>query len=177
KRLGKTILIVSDMYLPKSLISDALTAAGYSGWAQLVVSGYDKIGKHSGTAFARLAQEYPGKRIAHFGDNLEADVIQPRHYGAASSLLERPRDLDPSQTGGTNVELLRQDSVRTGFSALDLARSFSGGMAERRLDRVPSRDPLADIGYSILGPALVGLSQWLDAQARRNGTERLLFLA
>lgn len=177
KRSKKTVLLLSDMYLPKELIETALTSAGYSGWERLVVSGYDKIGKHSGTAFARVTQDYPGKTIAHFGDNLAADVTQPRHYGVMSKLLQRPRDIGVDASGGVDVERLRQDGSRTEFSALDLARSFIGGMTERRLDRVPHRDVLSDIGYSVLGPALVGLSQWLDAQARSNGTRRLLFLA
>lgn len=177
KRSDKTILLLSDMYLPKELVEAALRSAGYSGWERLVVSGYDKIGKHSGTAFARITQDYPGKAIVHFGDNLAADVIQPRHYGVMSELLRRPRDIDEAASGGVDVEQLRQDGSRADFSALDLARSFVGGMVERHLDRLPHRDVLSDIGYSVLGPALVGLSQWLDAQARSNGTRRLIFLA
>ncbi len=177
QRLGKTIIIASDMYLPKETVAEALAAAGYAGWDRLIVSGYDKIGKHSGTAFGRIAQDYPGKRIVHFGDNLTADVIQPRHYGMASELLRRPRDLDEAQAGGTDIARLREDAARTGFSTSEVSRSLIGGMVERRLDQLPNRDPLADVGYSVLGPALVGLSQWLDAQARRNGTQKLLFLA
>lgn len=175
--LGKTILLVSDMYMPKETIVAALTDAGYEGWERLIVSGYDKIGKHSGTAFGRLTQEYPGKRIVHFGDNMTADVIQPRHYGLSSELLERPRDLDTAHAGGIDITALRDDAMRTGFSISDASRSLIGGMVERRIDQHSHRDVLADIGYSILGPALVGLSQWLDAKARINGTQKLLFLA
>lgn len=177
---GARIVVTTDIYLPKAELAEMLTACGYAGWDEILASGDDGVAKFDGSSFRRLREQYPGAVILHVGDNGNSDVKAARGGGVSAALVERPLDTVPPVGGGLPAKVdprstgaLRGTSRRTAWGA-----SASAALIEDWLDRNRgSADALDRIGYGVLGPALVGFSQYLAREAARSGVERLVFLA
>lgn len=174
---GKRIVIVSDMYLPPHAISDALRKQQLDTWDRLIVSGHDKVGKHSGTAYAFLLTEYPDQRILHIGDNRSSDFSIPLSLGIDAYHLSTPLESAHIRGSALALEPLARVKENPNHTVLEFNRSLTGGLIQRWLDRQDRPTPAQEIGFSVLGPMLVGFSQWLHQTALDHRTRRLAFLS
>lgn len=76
KEMGKTVVLTTDMYLPRGVIEELLARCGVSGYDELFLSCERGVGKRSGDLF-RLASRQMGvaaSSIVHVGDSPKADV-------------------------------------------------------------------------------------------------------
>ena len=73
--MGKTIIAVSDMYLPQKLIVQLLENCGFTQFDQVYVSCEYRVGKADGRLFQIVCKQHPNKSIVHIGDNFRSDVI------------------------------------------------------------------------------------------------------
>lgn len=89
--LGKTVVFVSDMYLPSSFITSALLKAGYETQKFVLVSNEFGKEKASGALFKVAVEQLHMKNnynvMVHIGDSLRADFVGPRRVGIASRLI------------------------------------------------------------------------------------------
>lgn len=103
---GKTIVIVSDMYLPADFLQRLLEEKGFSGFKKLYVSCELDKNKGSGELFSYVKKDLQldDKAIIHVGDNEHSDVKRAKQQGFAScyypnvnknTLLYRPYDMSP----------------------------------------------------------------------------------
>jgi FMN phosphatase YigB (HAD superfamily) len=174
---GATILVTSDIYLPKDAVAAILTDAGYTGWERLYVSGDDGIAKFDGSVFHLIKREFPGRRVLHIGDNPHSDARAARRAGVAALQVRRPFDAHVAAASALPRHVDPR-SRRRHVGARTTESSLVGALVERRIDtRDASPDPLDEIGYAVLGPALVGFAQYLHREAASRGVRRLLFLA
>ena len=89
-RMGKTILLISDMYLPRDCIEGMLAKCGYEGYSALYISGEEGKLKLTGNLF-RLIMERTGisaRSLFHMGDNFTSDFIRPRQLHIKSAKLK-----------------------------------------------------------------------------------------
>ncbi len=78
---GKSVYLVSDMYLPKEVIKNLFDGLGiYVEEENILVSCDYGVSKSSGL-FDVLRSKVGAKRILHIGDNLEADIESAKRYG------------------------------------------------------------------------------------------------
>ena len=172
---GKRVVVTTDMYLPKHILRHSLRRGGFTGEERLIASGDDGVAKQDGSAFLRLAQEFPAEAVLHIGDNPTKDVKRAEGSGVDGRLLPRP--LPPRRGDGAGARPRRP----RGQSAVEsLQASILRGLHEAHLDLKDDDDRYQDvraIGYSVLGPLLVGFSTFLDQEARGRGADRLVFLA
>lgn len=145
------VVITSDMYLSVADIAAILNNCGYSGWDKMYVSSEYMATKSSGELFKTVFKDQGCRpsRFLHIGDNKKSDVIRPRMLGASSYGLK----------AGS-------------MSASDLSESFLIGSKACAPDK-----PLERIGYLGLGPILVGFCEWLSAELKKDGIQRVFFLA
>lgn len=80
QKKGKRILIVSDMYLPKSVLQEILHNNGYREYEKLYVSCEYGKSKATGSLFEIVGKENQG-RMVHVGDNTHSDVTMAKKYG------------------------------------------------------------------------------------------------
>lgn len=174
---GKLIAVTTDIYLPRRFMEELLRTCGYDGWAELYVSGDDGTAKYDGTTFARLASDFPGHRVLHIGDNVRSDVAAAR--GAGIEALHLPRPLELSRVDTTRVgRYLDRHLRRKPDDVTALQLSILGSLTESWLDDgAAQRTQLEQIGYRVLGPALVGFSQYLERRAQVCSLSRIIFLA
>ena len=173
---GKRIIIISDMYLPPSTITEALESAGYSGWERLIVSGHDKIAKYNGTAYLAIRSEFPHARVLHVGDNAAADVDSARHAGFHAIHLPTVFSRLSAEASALPLSALDELPADLSHGPTELGLSLVGAASTRRLER-HAATASEELGYSVLGPVLVAFSQWLHHAATSNGTTRLAFLS
>lgn len=84
RKLGKDIIVVSDMYLPEKVLARMLDKNGYTGYKKLYVSCEYKKNKASGSLYRLVKKEWQGKHIIHVGDNPHSDVKMAVNNGFSS---------------------------------------------------------------------------------------------
>lgn len=82
----KSIVIVSDMYLPRDVIERILRRNGFTGYERLYLSNERQVSKADGKLYSCVLNDYPGKSIIHIGDNAFSDGAMARKAGLAVRL-------------------------------------------------------------------------------------------
>lgn len=105
QEMGKTIIVISDMYLPTDFLQHLLKRNGYTGIEKLYVSGEYGCSKGNGGLFKIARKSFPGKKLwVHIGDNEFSDVGMAKKSGYESlyypninkmALAFRPYDMSP----------------------------------------------------------------------------------
>ena len=99
-KLNKTIIFMSDMYLPSYAIVKMLIKNGYEKFEKLYLSNEIKYRKGDGKLQKILLNDYRDKKIIHIGDNLDADYKKSIEagldaiYNPISKLSYRESDMD-----------------------------------------------------------------------------------
>lgn len=182
KLAGKPLVLISDMFLPKALIIRALNAYGIHGWTELYLSNEVGVRKDSGQLYDHVLQVHglqPDELIM-VGDNERSDLQIPCDKGCVGLHILRPTELArgmPRLRGivekyefahDLNAELTLGLLFRQNFPAVTYPELNPGSL----FHATPY-----NIGYSLVGPILTGMAQWLIDNAQRDGVERLHFLA
>ena len=195
KMLGKRIIFVSDMYLPKAVIKQILLNAGYDEFEQIYVSSETRLLKNTGDLF-RYVQEDLGidpSRIFHMGDNWQSDVIMARSCGWNSFFIPKTIDLFTNNLGdketGSSVKYFG-DQVMSSWTSSEFPQYFStrcmlAVVANKIFDHpYPTFNSDSDfnsdpyyIGYYALGMHTFSLVHWLLNNVSDKGYKTIYFMA
>lgn len=161
KNQGKEIILISDMYLPKSFIDRILKKNGYDGYKDIYVSSEFGLVKSSGKLFKKVIEmnHYNPNEMLHLGDSWRGDWLAPHRIGINTHHIKRY--YNHLIYGKYVVNYKNLDSnILWSF----INNTISGSRNER-------------IGYETLGPLLYGFCYWLHQERQKRGHEKLLFLA
>ena len=198
KSAGKKVILVSDMYLPRSCIEAILAKCGIYGYEKLYISNEYHLTKHSGRLYGVIARDYGkvacGKQILHIGDNYNSDVKRAReagfdaqHYPAALGLFQ---GRNPGIYTGQSFHKIFEIADR--YTDMDLAYySYSGlrcclAVAANKIFDFPfvnfnkDSDMNADptfVGYYAVGMHIFALARWLIKQTKDKGIRKIHFAA
>ncbi len=178
----KPVVLISDMFLPRAVIEECLRGNGISGWTSMFVSNEVGLRKDSGELYAHVLSHHgvsPAQMVM-IGDNERSDWQIPCDMGIHVIHVLKPSDfaralprfgplIDTNRNGWTlDCELTLGLVLQQNFSPISFPQ----------LDPECLLDPTAfNVGYSLIGPLLVALSQWLVETARSDRMDRLYFLA
>lgn len=181
RSLGKRIIIISDMYLPRDFLEAILKKNGYEGYERFYVSSEARVKKHNGRLFDHVLEDLnvDPKTILHVGDNVAADVVRAKERGIKPFHLVKASEV-----------FAECDSFTTPWSRDEERHSLDWKMilavaGNRFHDNpyLPHRrgtlfcgDPWR-LGYYGQGPMLLGYTKWLMEKAIRDGVKRLYFLS
>ncbi len=90
---GKTIYIISDMYLPTKFLEKILKKCEYTGYKKLYVSGDVNKTKGSGSIYTLVREENKiskSKKWLHIGDNAISDIQSAKNKGLNAYFYEPP---------------------------------------------------------------------------------------
>lgn len=181
QKAGKTIILVSDMYLPKNVVASFLQKNGFSGYDQLFVSVESGCSKRNGALFRHLIQKrtYILGQTLHIGDNPNGDVIQAAKLGLEVAYIPRPtanfqescsfmETAFKEITAGRNLDVSKilATLCHENFENFDVLRRNSVFLNS------PAR-----FGAIALTPFIVGFASWLHQQAKQQNIQHLIFLA
>ncbi len=179
--LGKTIVIASDMYLPEEVLHRILARNGYVGYKHLFVSSTHRLKKQSGQLFHVILETLAVEpaRILHIGDNVIADVRQPKALGIKAFHL--PKANEAFQASEGFGQLWKRDADRHSLS-WSIVLALTGQRLHDNTYFQHQKGTLFDgdawrLGYYGLGPLLFGFAKWLLDRSRSDGIQDLYFLA
>jgi predicted HAD superfamily hydrolase len=175
----KTIVFISDMYLPKDVVGEILTNCGYSKYDALFVSSETGKTKASGELYDKALSSTPfrPKQWLHIGDNRQADVRMARKRGLAAWHL------------ASSIHVLAKGDPRfeawKAYRPSPPAGHVVKGLIANRLARPKSFQDISnsdqkfweDFGYSTAGPLYTGFTEWLIEQIKKHELEAIYFLA
>ena len=182
-RAGKRVILVSDMFLPKDFLEALLKEHGIVDWDALYLSNDVGLRKDTGDLYRHILERegLPPAQMLMVGDNERADVQIPVDMGMPTYHVLRPTEDRPSAAA---IESFRgRPGARQGSEQPtdDGARWCDAPIRRcsiRRLNPASLFPPTPfALGYSIVGPLVLGFVHWLVEQARRDGMDRLYFLA
>jgi FMN phosphatase YigB (HAD superfamily) len=172
KAQGKTILVVSDVYLPASHLERLVAQAGFLDQVDAVISSADSFhAKASGAAFPLLKERFhlDYSRWLHIGDNPISDGLRPLERGIQALVL---RD---------GKEKMRKSLVKR-YCNYSLGQAFYRGRAVQQLmlplegENIP-QDPLYVKGFTVFAPLLAGFIQGVAEHCYNQGIQRIFFFS
>lgn len=172
KKKNKTIILTSDMYLPKHVIEDMLKKCGYSGYKHFFLSNEENKRKDTKEIWKAVLKKYPHQKIVHIGDNENSDVIYPKHFAINTLKIKSGKELlDDSEVKIYLDEIIYNrkpsDSVQLGIiiNKILFNSPFSNGKI----------NTLEDFSYSYIAPLMLSLMEFIQEKA--NNKDQILFLA
>ena len=173
-RQQKKIIIISDMYLPKTLIERILEKLGIY-YDALFVSSELKKRKSRGGLF-RFAMQSLGIKhteMLHIGDNIKSDFLMPKRLGIQAVHI-------PTENHANlflDKNLYKKSVSYANLCAFIQNHSAAHGWDTLFLEQKSEMDYFAQVGYEVEGPVLYGFVKWLSKQFQKNQIEKVFFLA
>jgi FMN phosphatase YigB (HAD superfamily) len=171
RQAGKTIVLLSDMYLPAAFIEQTLRALGIVVASDhVIVSSTTGDTKTSGAAYRRLARmmRVAPAQIEHVGDNRQSDVraalangVRARHFTDTALSRYEQAIADDTQLPRRTAALLA--------GATRVARLSSRA--------TPGQKAIAAVASGVIAPMALSFVLWTLHQARARGRNTLCFLA
>lgn len=161
---GKTIYIITDMYLPRNVIERILRDNGYDSYSELFLSNELKLRKGDGTLQRHVAEKYVcGRKIIHIGDNYEADIKQSEKFGFDTMFYPSVRSY---------AEKYREDNLD------NLAGSFYRAVVNNNLHNgLWNQSVYFEHGFKVGGALVYGYCDFIDKKAADKKSDLLLFCA
>jgi len=101
---GKRVFLVSDMYLPKEILSGILEDNGITGYERLLVSCDCGCSKQDGLFDTLLAAVDGARGVAHIGDSIPYDIEPAEELGIKAVLIPSARDIACAYGLGQAIE-------------------------------------------------------------------------
>ena len=164
RRQGKTLAVLSDMYLEEETVAALLDRCGFGTFDACLVSG-ERGSSKSGGGLYRLAQKLlgPGRACAHVGDDPWADQRQAEAAGWAAFPYR-------------NVH--RAGAPYRAEDMSPIVGSLYRGLVNTRLHNGTELHSRAwEYGYVYGGLFAVGYCRFVERLRRELGADRLLFLS
>lgn len=169
RKLGKRLIVISDMYLNADQIQGILKKCGYGEFSGYYVSCDTGKSKSAGDLYDEVKkreQQFFEKGIpsfVHVGDNAVSDVqncrkhgFESRHYVNVNAAGEQYRPSDMSVITGSLYRGIVNTWIHNGLNAF--SREY-------------------EYGFIYGGLFVTGYCQFIHRFIKRNHTQRILFLA
>lgn len=168
---GKTIIAISDMYIPSEFLKIILHKNGFTNIKAVYVSGEYKKSKGSKHLYEEVVKKIgvEAKKILHIGDNLQSDYFSAMDSGINAIFLEKYIDkFYKTQSGKKYAFLSKKNdsldfSIITSVSAIQLLQN--------------SNNYWYDLGYNFGCPFAIGYTQYIIEQCKLNNINNLLFVS
>ncbi len=159
KKIGKKIIIISDMYLTNKYLSKILERFSIS-YDYLYISSDIQLRKSSSKLFKYVLKDLniDSKDMVHIGDNFKSDYLMPKIQRISSvkyNINKKNKHIDC---------LLKLNSK----NSMELNKIFNNFLAKNYYE---------EIGYKMFGPLLFGFCQWIHQKIKTENLDYLCFLS
>ncbi len=162
-KLGKRVIIVSDMYLPQSFIEELLVKNGFEGAERIFVSNEYSKNKYEGKLFELVKKEYEGQRILHIGDNPKSDNINAKKAGF---------DTMPYVQTNCNMLLYRPYDM-----SYLVGSAYRGIVSNYLYNGIKSYSMEYEYGFNYGGLFVLGYCNFIHDYCQKNNIDKILFLS
>ena len=156
---NKTVILVSDMYLPRTFIESILKREGFVGYTDIYVSSETNKKKNDGEIFKLLIKKYGKERIIHIGDSIKSDYLIPKKMGIETIYIPNKiqRRYYSFQIGETIEEKIINSFIN---NTVDI-----------------NENEYYKFGYEKFGMFLWGFSKWLHESLIKNNIHKVYFFS
>lgn len=156
---SKNVVLISDMYLSKETIGKILKKNEIVGYSNLFLSSEIGLTKRSGALFRYVYEILkPSDSLPlHIGNDLQSDFIQARHNNFYSCLFNQYKGVTEYIDQGNKY---LKKGILYDYVSNHTKSEFSN---------------FEKLGFEVLGPLLLGYSQWLNKS--RDPDSTLVFLS
>lgn len=175
--IGKKIIIVSDMYLPKNVIEKILIKNNYTNYYKLYLSSDLMLTKASGNLYKYVIDDLNAKpsSIMHIGDNEHADFNNAKLYGIDSVFVEKIIDIF-LENNIRAKKLLNENKNNVAVSIMLGLCAFSS-FNKNDNDKNKDNNYWHNFGFIYGGPAVFAYMNWLKKQVIKDNINEVLFVA
>ena len=164
-KMGKKIIIASDMYLNKNILGQLLKKNGYYGYTYLYVSCDEYKNKRTGTLYQKIKEDYPNESILHIGDKNDVDCLKPKEYHIDSLHYLAPKDRTFPFYQMTTTTFDTYQAITTQY--------LYNGLELKSIQK--EKDYL--YGFFVSGIFILGYVCWIHDFAKKNNLDKIFFLA
>ncbi|MDM8203641.1 hypothetical protein QUW03_04565 [Faecalicoccus acidiformans] len=159
----KSIVLISDMYLPKNVIKKMLSNSGITQYSDIFISGEEHKSKARGSLFDLVlsSKNINPKNMLFIGDSLKSDFLIPRFKKI--NTIKVP-------TNPSNCQYFKQGD----FKNLNLNERVLLSCINNNAYKYKDYNR---IGYEILGPLLIGFCYWLKLELKKYNLNNVYFLS
>lgn len=164
KKKKKTIVAISDMYLPSKVIKEILEKNGFCGIDNIFVSCEHGHCKSTGELF-KIAKNKLGdkKTYAHVGDNEQADVVGAKKAGFEPFFYKQCNEFG------------NQYRPQTLFSPV--SSMYKGVVNNYLYNGTNKNSAREDFGFLYGGPIVSGYCEYVNKFVKENNLDKILFIA
>lgn len=169
---GYKVVFISDMYLPKAVIKEALSKSGIEcGEHELFVSSEYRATKHTGTLFRKVLEELNASPddMIHTGDNIISDFEIPKSMGIESVHFSK------FELGSREQLILNHKQLPYSFKSVVVSCIRLTKLNNHYEDY--HKNQIAQISSSVIGPVLYGFVFWILTEAKKKGIQKLYFIS
>lgn len=180
KQFGKRILLISDMFLPRTVIEKMLSLNNVQGWDDIYLSSEQGVRKDTGLLYSLILEKekVSGPQVVMIGDNERSDWQLPFdmfgirciHVMRANELAYALPSYKPLISSATNLSA----ELTLG---LVIQRNLNKIACFETSDTQIVSDTPEKLGFNIIGPLVLGFCHWLLQSAMNDGIQQLYFLA
>lgn len=164
KQHHKKMILVSDMYLPKSMLQELLYSCGYDGFDEIFVSCEYQKSKHQGALYGVVKSRYGAdKTYIHIGDNPHSDVAQAKNYGMNAIWYQ-----NVNETG---------NPYRCDEMSRIVGSAYSGLVNAHLHNGAKQYSPQYEYGFVYGGLFVLGYCKFIHDYAQVYNLDKILFLA
>ena len=164
QKKGKTVIIVSDMYLPRWAIEEMLRKCGYVGYYKLYLSSERRKTKNSSNLYREILNELKvaPKEIVHIGDNYFSDCEQAKKVGI--NALYYPKLTDRFLKNRNNEKFKKfYAQNRELFRSIVIAQlAYKQSQDESKV--MSQSKYWYNVGYQICGPFVFAFCNFVSKQ-------------
>ena len=173
--IGKKIIIVSDMYLPKNVIEKILIKNNYTNYYKLYLSSDLMLTKASGNLYKYVIDDLNAEpsSIMHIGDNEHADFNNAKLHGIDSVFVEKIIDIF-LENNIRAKKLLNENKNNVAVSIMLGLCAFS---SFNKNDKNKDNNYWHNFGFIYGGPAVFAYMNWLKKQVIKDNINEVLFVA
>lgn len=158
--MGKTIIFMTDMYLPYEVITQMLQKNGYAVYEKLYLSNVYKINKGNGELQLKVMEDYEGKRLVHVGDNYASDIVKSQAVGLDAVY-------NPTQV--LSFREANMDNMSGSIYRAIINNELNNGLWNENI--------YFEHGFRVGGILTVGFCQYINRIASEKGIDKILFCA
>ena len=175
--IGKKIIIVSDMYLPKNVIEKILIKNNYTNYYKLYLSSDLMLTKASGNLYKYVIDDLNAEpsSIMHIGDNEHADFNNARLYGIDSVFVEKI--IDAFLENNIRAKKLLNENKNNIAVSIMLGLSAFSSFNKNDKNKNKDNNYWHNIGFIYGGPAVFAYMNWLKKQIIKDNINEVLFVA
>lgn len=164
---NKKVILISDMYLPRSTVEKILNKCGIVVYQKLYLSNEVNKTKASGSLYEYVKAELniKNREVIHIGNSFKADYMNPKKKKLTAIKI---------------ATYFRRTAKEYGYMLCENEKekkSFLKAFLNNHTVSGEEVSPYYQFGFERFGPLLFGFINWLYQDMKKEGIEQVFFLA